>query len=265
MKLITHRERPGLLAVSLKSYATLVYAFLFLPIAVLVLMSFNSATIGVFPLDGVTGDWYAELYRDGAIWASLKYSLIVAIATVAASVPLGVMAAFGLVRYRFPGRSLFTGIILVPLIIPGILIGISMLSFFHMIGLPTSLFTVFLAHTALALPYAALIIAARLHGLDASLEEAASGLGASRWRVFRRVTLPLLGPGILGAALFAFTISFGEIIVTFFVSGFEQTLPLHIWSLLKLGITPAINAMSAIILLTGVFAVIVALRFARSQ
>lgn len=248
----------------MKGYAILVYAFLFLPIAILVLMSLNSATIGVFPLAGVTGKWYAELWRDSSMWASLQYSLVVALGTVAATVPLGLMAAFGLVRLRFRGQGLFTAMILVPLIVPGVLIGISMLSLFHAAGIGTSLFTVFLGHSALALPYTALIIAARLQGLDPNLEQAAAGLGASRWGVLRRVTLPLLAPAILGAALFAFTISFGEIVVTFFVSGFQQTLPLRIWSLLKIGITPAVNAVSAIIMLTGVLAVAVALKFTRT-
>jgi spermidine/putrescine transport system permease protein len=250
---------------ALRGYAALAYGFLFLPIAVLILMSFNSATIGLFPVEGLTGKWYAELYRDGALWNSLRNSLFVGFATVAACVPLGIMAAFALVRIRFRGQSVLTGIILIPLIVPGILMGISMLSLFHIIGLRTSLFTVFLAHTAIALPYAALIIAARLHGLDPNLEEAASGLGASRWGVFRKVTLPLLAPGLLGAALFAFTISFGEIIVTFFVSGFEQTLPVRIWSLLRLGISPTINAISAIIMFAGLAAIVIALRFVSSS
>jgi spermidine/putrescine transport system permease protein len=173
------------------------------------------------------------------------------------------MAAFGLVRYQFPGKGLFTGVILVPLIVPGLLIGISLLSLFHYSGIRTSLVTVWLAHTALALPYTTLIIAARLQGLDASLEEAAASLGAPRRRVLLRVTLPLLGPGLLGAGLFAFTISFGEIIVTYFVSGFHQTLPLQIWSLLKVGITPTVNAISAVIMLVGLLAATAALRFAR--
>jgi spermidine/putrescine transport system permease protein len=261
---VAGRRRFDTFRVSMKAYAGLVYLFLFLPIVVLIVMSLNSAQIGVFPLKGVTGAWYAELWRDSAMWSSLRYSLIVAAATVAATVPLGLMAAFGLVRLRFRGQGLFTAMILAPLLVPGILIGISMLSLFHAVGIGTSLFTVFLGHSALALPYTSLIIAARLQGLDPALEEAAAGLGASRWNVLRRVTLPLLAPGLLGAALFAFTISFGEIVVTFFVSGFDQTLPLHIWSLLKIGITPAVNAISAIIMLAGILAVTVAIKFTRT-
>lgn len=259
------RGRADAFRVSMKAYAGLVYLFLFLPIVVLALMSLNSATIGVFPLEGVTGRWYAELWRDAAMWRSLQFSLVVAAGTVAVTVPLGLMAAFGLVRLRFRGQGLFTAMILVPLLIPGILIGISMLSLFHALGIGTSLFTVLLGHSALALPYTSLIIAARLHGLDPAFEEAAAGLGAPRCRVLRRVTLPLLAPGLLGAALFAFTISFGEIVVTFFVSGFNQTLPLHIWSLLKIGITPAVNAISAIIMLAGILAVAVAVKLTRTS
>jgi spermidine/putrescine transport system permease protein len=231
---------------------------------VLALMSLNSATYGTFPIAGLTGRWYQELLHDTQMLTSLRYSLQVAAATVAAAVPLGLLAAYGLVRIQFRGQSIFRAVIVVPLVVPGLLVGIAMLTMFHLAGVTSSLFTVFLAHTALALPYTTLILAARLQGLDRSFGEAAATLGARPPNAFRRVTLPLLGPGLIGAALLAFTISFGEIIVTYFVSGFSQTLPLSIYSQLKTGLTPGVNAISSIILLVGLACGAVATRLTRN-
>lgn len=259
------RAGPRLAGGLLGAYSVLVYVFLFLPIAVLVVMSFNTASVGRFPVVGLTGDWYARLTGETQLLDSATFSLIVACATVVTTVPLGLLGAFGLVRFRFRGQAIFTGLIVLPLMVPQLLVGISMLTMFHRIGLPTSLFTVLLGHSALALPYTTLIIAARLKGLDPSLEEAAASLGASRIAVMRRVVLPLLAPGLLGAALFAFTISLGEIIITFFVSGFQQTLPLQIYSLLKIGITPTVNAISVLMMLVGVLAVMAGLAVTRGR
>lgn len=247
----------------LGAYVALVYTFVLLPIVVLAVMSFNSATYGTFPLSGVTGDWYGRLFADAAMLASLRFSIQVALATVATAVPLGLMAAYGLVRLEFRGKPVFRAVIVVPLVIPGLLVGIAMLTLFHLVGIQPSLMTVWLAHTALALPYTTLILAARLQGLDRSFGEAAASLGAAPANTFRRVTLPLLGPGLIGATLLAFTISFGEIVVTYFVSGFNQTLPLNIYSQLKTGMTPAVNAISSIIVLVGLACGAVATRLSR--
>ena len=248
----------------LGAYVVLVYAFLLLPMLVLAVMSLNSATYGVFPLSGFTLDWYARLLEDAALLASLRFSFQVAVATVATAVPLGLMAAYGLVRFEFRGKPLFRAVIVVPLVIPGLLVGIAMLTLFHLAGAESSLITVWLAHTALAIPYTTLILAARLQGLDRSFGEAAASLGATPVNAFRRVTLPLLGPGLIGAALLAFTISFGEVVVTYFVSGFNQTLPLNIYSQLKTGLTPAVNAISSLIVLVGLACGAVATRLSRN-
>ncbi|MGH3359326.1 MAG: ABC transporter permease [Nocardioidaceae bacterium] len=242
----------------------LVYAFLLVPMVVLAVMSLNSAKYGVFPLSGFTLDWYSKLLDDAALLASLRFSFQVAVATVATAVPLGLMAAYGLVRFEFRGKPLFRAVILVPLMIPGLLAGIAMLTLFHLAGVESSLVTVWLAHTALAIPYTTLILAARLQGLDRSFGEAAASLGATPANAFRRVTLPLLGPGLIGAALLAFTISFGEVVVTYFVSGFNQTLPLNIYSQLKTGLTPAVNAISSIVVLVGLACGAVATRLSRN-
>jgi len=262
--LLPRRENrfKGLLSV----YAGLVYAFLFLPLAVVLLMSFNSAKIGGFPLDGVTLDWYGQLFRDRSVWSAVVNSVMIAAGTTLLSVTLGTMGAFALVRYQFRLKSLFTGVLVLPLIIPGLIIGISLLSFYHFLGVHTSRLTVILGHTALALPYATLVIASRLEGFDIHLEEAAAILGAPPLRVFTKVTLPVVGSGIVAAALFAWTISFDEFIITFFImGGAQKTLPLKIWSLLKFGISPQINALSAIILLAALALVITALAMLRRR
>jgi len=248
----------------LLAYAIGVYIFLFAPIAVVILMSFNSARFSTFPLEQFTLRWYADLFGDRTIWQAVKNSLIVAASTTALAIPLGTLAAFALARYQFRLKSAFAAVLLIPLIVPGIIMGVSLLSFYNFFRISTSLFTVVLGHVALALPYASLVIAARLQGFDRQLEEAAASLGAPYHRVFRRITLPLLAPGIIAAALFAWTISFDEFVITFFIAGGAgQTLPLKIWSLLKFGLSPTINAISAIILLVSLLLVTCALVLTR--
>lgn len=248
------------------AYALLVYLFLFAPIIIVTLMSFNSARYGSFPIEHLTLQWYRQLFQDGTIWSAVKNSVIVAASTVLLSVPLGTLAAFALSRYQFRFKPVFTAILLVPLILPGVIMGVSLLSFYNFFHITTSLFTVVLGHTALALPYTSLVISTRMQGFDLRLEEAAASLGAPYHRIFRKITLPLLAPGMIAAALFAWTISFDEIVITFFIgSGVKQTLPLKIWSLLRFGISPTINAISAIILSLSLLLVILALVMTRQK
>jgi spermidine/putrescine transport system permease protein len=251
-------QRPAVFYPML-AYAIGVYVFLFAPIAVVIVMSFNSARYSSFPLEQFTLRWYGDLFNNSSIWESVQNSLIVAAATTGLTVVLGTLSAFALSRFQFRLKTAFTAILLMPLIVPGIIIGVSLLSFYSFLGIPTSLLTVIFGHTALALPYAALVIAARMQGFDRGLEEAAASLGAPYHRVFRRITLPLLAPGVMAAALFAWTISFDEFIITFFVCGIRQTLPLRIWSLLKFGLSPTINAISAIIVTVALLLVVWAL------
>jgi spermidine/putrescine transport system permease protein len=162
----------------LNAYALLIYFFLFAPIFIVILMSFNQARYSAFPLEGFTLSWYGNLFADATVWDALKNSFIVAAATVALTLPLSILAAFAISRHQFRFKSLFTAILLIPLIVPGMIMGVSLLSFYHFFGITTSLFTVVLGHTALALPYATLVISARMQGFDRFLEEAAASLGA---------------------------------------------------------------------------------------
>lgn len=249
----------------LLTYALGIYVFLFAPIAIVILMSFNSARFSSFPLEQFTLRWYVQLFSDTAIWETVLNSILVAATTTALTVLLGTFAAFALSRYQFELKTAYTAVLLFPLIVPGIIMGVSLISFYNFLGVPTSLFTIILGHVALALPYAALVIAARLQGFDRQLEEAAASLGAPYPRVFLRITLPLLAPGIIAAALFAWTVSFDEFIIAFFTAGLGQTLPLKIWSLLKFGLSPSINAISAIILTVSLLLVTLALAMTRRR
>ena len=248
------------------AYALLVYAFLFAPIVVVVLMSFNSNRYSGFPLESFSLRWYADLFADITIWEALRRSIIIGVCTTILATTLGLMGAYALSRFKFPGKSAYTAILITPLIVPGVIMGVSLLSFYNFFSIRTGLVTVILAHTALAIPYTTLVIAARLQGFDRRLEEAGASLGAPYPRVFMKITLPLLAPGIIAAALFAWTISFDEFVITNFIAGGAgQTMPLKIYSLLKWGLSPSINAVSSIIMVASLTLVFSALALARKN
>jgi ABC-type spermidine/putrescine transport system permease subunit II len=245
---MSHRRR-WLLAVSIGDLL-----LLYLPIVVLVLFSFNASKISA-SWQGFTLRWYAALAGDESLVAALQNSLLVASTSTLLATGLGLGLALGLHQWSAPsasGRALnaIEGLLLLPLVIPEVLMGVALLLFFVLIKLPLGLLTIILAHTTFNLPVVVIIILARLRKLDPRLEEAAQDLGATRWQSFRRVTLPLLSPALLGAMLMAFTISLDDFIVTFFTAGpGSSTLPLKVYSMLKSGISPVINALSAVIVI----------------
>jgi spermidine/putrescine transport system permease protein len=241
----------------LQLYAVLVYAFLYLPIVVLVVYSFNGAGVGGFPPKNMTLDWYRQLLGDGSLWASVLNSAIVALAAVAISIGLGLPAALALDRADFPGKALFRRLVLLPLILPGIITGLSLLTLFVGIQIRLSLLTITLGHGTALISVATTEIFAGLQKLDRAQEEASLDLGANHWRTFCRVTLPNLRVSIIAAALLIFTLSLDEIAVSFFLIGRDNTLPLEIWSRLRRGITPEINAVSTLILLFSIATILV--------
>lgn len=242
---------------SLGIYALLVYAFLYLPIAVLVVYSFNGVGVGGFPPQGLTVKWYRILFADEPLWGTVLNSLTVALAAVAISIGLGLPAALALDRAEFPGKALFRRLVLLPLILPGIITGLSLLMLFAGCGMKLSLVTITLGHGTALISVATTEIFAGLQKLDRAQEEASLDLGANHWRTFWRVTLPNLRVSIIAAALLIFTLSMDEIAVSFFLIGRENTLPLEIWSRLRRGITPEINAISAIILVFSISLIVV--------
>ena len=238
------RERSPGLAI----YAAVVFGFLYLPIVVLIVYSFNGGGVGGFPPRDLTLGWYSILLSDGAIWSSVMNSLMVALAAVAISLLFGVPAALALDRSSFPGKALFRRLVLLPLILPGIITGLSLLMLFvPVVHMKLSLLTITLGHGTALISVATTDIFAGLQKLDRAQEEASLDLGANYWQTFWRVTLPNLRLPIIGAALLIFTLSMDEIAVSFFLIGRDNTLPLEIWSRLRRGITPEINAISAII------------------
>jgi len=238
-------------------YATLVYAFLYLPIAVLAIYSFNGTGVGGFPPRNWTLAWYRILFNDDAIWSTLLNSLIVAAIAVAIATTLGLLAALALDRAEFPGKALFRRLVLLPLILPGIITGLSLLMLFVAATMKLSLLTITLGHGTALISVATTEIFAGLQKLDRAQEEASLDLGANHWITFWRVTLPNLKVSMIAAALLIFTLSLDEIAVSFFLIGRSNTLPLEIWSRLRRGITPEINAISTIILLFSIALILV--------
>lgn len=237
-------------------YAAVVFAFLYLPIVTLIVYSFNGQGVGGFPPRNFTLDWYRTLFADSAIWDSVLNSLWVAIAAVGISLAFGIPAALALDRANFPGKALFRRLILLPLILPGIITGLSLLMLFREVNVRLSLITIVLGHGTALISVAATEVFAGLQKMDRAQEEASLDLGANYWQTFWRVTVPNLRLSIIGAALLIFTLSMDEIAVSFFLIGRDNTLPLEIWGRLRRGITPEINAISAIIFVFSLLAIV---------
>ncbi|HEX6823340.1 MAG TPA: ABC transporter permease [Candidatus Sulfotelmatobacter sp.] len=237
--------------------ALAVFAFLYVPIAVLILYSFNRQGVGGFPPHHLTFDWYRILFADYAIWDSVLNSLQVALAAMAIALGFGIPAALALDRAQFPGKALFRRLVLLPLILPGIITGLSLLMLFNLAGKRLSLLTIVLGHGTALISVATTEVFAGLQKLDRAQEEASLDLGATYWQTFWRVTMPNLKLSIIGAALLIFTLSMDEIAVSFFLIGRENTLPLEIWARLRRGITPEINAISTIIFAFSLIAIVV--------
>jgi putrescine transport system permease protein len=247
-----------------RGWLSLGYLFLYLPIATLVLFSFNDS-----PVPNVwrsfTLKWYAALASDGEMLAGLWLSLKIAVLTACTSVVLGTFAAFALVKYkRFTGRTLFSGMVSAPLVMPEVIIGLSLLlmlvSMQHWLGFPErGLLTIWLGHLLLGMAYATVIVQARLHDLNPQLEEAAMDLGARPWQVFTLVTLPMIGQSLLSAWLLTFTLSLDDVVLSQFLSGpGATTMPLVIFSRARLGLNPSVNAVATLIILIVSIGVIVA-------
>lgn len=230
----------------------LVFLFLYIPILAVVVFSFNSGEqISVW--EGFTFGWYSKLFEDEALWRACRNSLMVAgIATVIATV-IGTAAALAIERYRFRLRTALVRCLYLPIIIPDIVLAIALLTFYVQVRIPLGLITVIIAHGVFNIAYVTIVVRARLQGYDNTLEEAARDLGANEWQTFWRITLPLIAPGIIGGALLAFTLSIDDFVITFFTAGVGYTtLSVHIYSLLKFGITPKINAISTMLLANSI-------------
>jgi len=239
------------------------YLFMYAPLLVLMVYSFTPAEYSL-KFEGVTLKWYQAVFRNDNILAALKVSLMVAIPTVLISTAIGTITAFTLYRSKFVGRALYQGILYIPLIMPDLVIGISLLLFYTFVKLELGILSILLAHVSFSIPLTTLVIIARMQRIDRSLEDAAMDLGADEWTTMWKVTLPLLKPGIVAAALLTFPWSFNDFVITFFVSGVgSSTLPLRVYSMIRLGVSPMINALGTLIVLVPLILVIIGTRLAR--
>jgi spermidine/putrescine transport system permease protein len=237
-------------------HAIVIFGFLYLPIATLIIYSFNGSGVGGFPPRDLTLNWYRLLAADEAIWTSVLNSLLVALVAMAISLGFGIPAALALDRANFPGKALFRRLVLLPLILPGIITGLSLLMLFRVGDIKLSLVTIVLGHGTALISVATTEVFAGLQKLDRAQEEASLDLGANYRQTFWHVTLPNLRLSIVGAALLIFTLSMDEIAVSFFLIGRDNTLPLEIWGRLRRGITPEINAISTIIVIFSLVAIV---------
>jgi spermidine/putrescine transport system permease protein len=243
------RVTRGLLA----GYGGIVYVFLFAPIVLLVLFSFNASELGSFPITGWTTKWYSQVFGDPDIQDALRTTLKVGAEVTLVSVIVGTSAAFPLVRSRLPVPAAFRIVMTLPIMIPGILIGVSLLILFtSVLHKDLSPQTAVIGQSLYTTPFVLLLVAARLQGFDPALERAASDLGANAFNRLRYVVLPLIFPAILAGALFAFTLSFDEFVITYFIIGGYNTLPIYIYTQVKYGITPEVNALAALVLMTSI-------------
>jgi spermidine/putrescine transport system permease protein len=243
----------------------LVLAFFYLPILVLVVNSFNASRFGA-TWQGWTVSWYQKLVVQAEIWAALRITLLVAVTATAVSVVLGTTAALALHRYKDRLQRVHSALISIPLVMPEILMGMSLLLLFGTLGMPLGIFSIFLAHVTFCLSFVAVVVLGRLQDFDDSLIEAARDLGATSWVATRRVLLPLLAPGIAAGGLLAFTLSIDDFVITFFVAGpGATTLPIRIYSMIKHGTPPLINALSTVLLAVTFVAVWLAQRLVEKR
>jgi len=237
-----------------------VYLFMYAPLLVLMAYSLTPTEYGT-AWEGFTLKWYREVFANDDILDALKTSLIIAIPCVLISTAIGTITAITLYRSRFVGRALYQGILYIPLIMPDIVIGISLLLFYSSVNLELGILTILLAHVSFSIPLATLVIIARMQRIDRTLEDAAMDLGADEWTTMWKVTLPLLMPGIMAAALLTFPWSFNDFVITFFVSGVgSSTLPVRVYSMLRLGVSPMVNALGTLIILVPLIIVIIGTR-----
>jgi spermidine/putrescine transport system permease protein len=236
----------------------LIYGFLYLPIVVVILYSFSATKVNAWPIQGYTLDWYRELRADTEIRNAIGLSVRLGLVAALASLVLGTLGALALDRYRFPGKPAIRFLIVLPITLPGIVTGIALLAFFSLTDKPIAQWTINLfglsfpiplivAHITFSITLVLSTVAARLFQLPPSLGEASADLGATPWRTFRKVTLPLIFPAMLSGSILAFTLSFDEVVVSLFLKGRDNTLPLLIWGRLRLGLSPEINAAATII------------------
>ncbi|MCL5776261.1 ABC transporter permease [Limibaculum sp. FT325] len=237
----------------IRIWTVVVYLFMFLPVAVVVLLSFNASQFGAFPMTGLSLRWFGELWANEAILRAFRVSFLLGALTAAISTTLGVLAALALVRYDFRGKNLVSTVLIAPILVPEVVLAVALLLFLRFLQMPKSFALLLLGHVIFTLPFVVLVVQARLVGIRRDVEEAALSLGASPRQTFFAVTLPLLAPAIFAGMLFAFTISFDDITGTlFWKPGGVETVPTQIFAMLRNSISPEINALGTVMIVLTV-------------
>jgi len=230
----------------LRLYAALAYLYLYIPILVLIVFSFNTMKLNI-RWQGFTLNWYKVLFNDQQVLLATRNTLIIAVVSTVVATVIGTLAALAMQRYHFPGYNASETLMYIPIVIPEVVMGISLLVFFVMTKITLGLVTIALSHIAFNIPFVALVVRARLHGYDNSIDEAAMDLGANEMTTFWRVTLPTIMPGVLAGAMLAFTLSLDDYVITYFTAGpGSTTLPLKVYSMVRFMVTPEVNALSTL-------------------
>ncbi|MGR3696853.1 MAG: ABC transporter permease [Roseovarius sp.] len=237
----------------IRAWTVVVYGFMFLPVAVVVLLSFNANQFGSFPMTGVSLHWFQELWNNDAVMRAFRTSLVLGLMTALISTTLGILASLALVRYNIPGRNAITTLLIAPILVPEVVLAVALLLFLNWLGIGKSFALLLAGHVIFTLPFVILVVQARLVSIKRDVEEAALSLGASPVQTFFAVTLPLMLPAVAAGALFAFTISFDDITGTlFWKPGGVETVPTQIFSMLRNSISPEINALGTVMIVMTV-------------
>jgi spermidine/putrescine transport system permease protein len=272
---ILGRERAGPLEYSRKLWLRLwlaaTFVFLYAPIAILILFSFNDSRRNIV-WQGFTLDYYASAWGNASLIEAFANSLMIALISTALSTVIGALLALALWRFRFPGKPVLDGAMVLPIVIPEICMGVALMAFFLRTGWPTdlgwplNLGPVIIGHVAFSFPFVAVVVRARMAGFDRALEEASKDLGAGEWQTFRHIILPYMRPGLIAGALLAMTLSLDDFVITFFTSGPETlTFPVKVYSMVRFGATPEVNAASTVLILVTVVLTVIAMRLQRPE
>ena len=238
---------------AIRIWTVLVYGFMFLPVAVVVLLSFNANQFGSFPMTGMSLRWFEELWNNDAVMRAFRTSIVLGLMTAVISTTLGILASLALVRYKIPGRNTITTLLIAPILVPEVVLAVALLLFLNWLGIGKSFALLLAGHVIFTLPFVILVVQARLVSIKRDVEEAALSLGASPVQTFFSVTLPLMLPAVAAGALFAFTISFDDITGTlFWKPGGVETVPTQIFSMLRNSISPEINALGTVMIVMTV-------------
>lgn len=243
------KKRKPIMRASSVLYACLIYLLLYLPIIVVIWFSFNTSKLNV-TFDGFTLEWYVKMWSNKGLMDAFKNSMILALVTTLASVFVGTLASVGMYRYSFKGKGIIDSLLYIPIVIPELILGLALLLFFNFFKIELGMLTLIIAHVTFSLPFVVITVRSRMAGFDRSVEEAAMDLGASSFRTFYKVTLPIIAPGVMSGAMLALTLSLDDVIVSFFTTGSKSmTLPVKIYGMVRTGVSPDVNALSTLMIL----------------